>query len=132
MSTPPENPVFIEHRTPGSARTRVHVAVTEPQAWWARMWAQRPIYRDLYPPDNPGVALVAQPVPCMCGLLAHRPAIGDGRDAYVEEFDDELLCGSCRRAWIAAGGWEGALFEHPQPGVVELDEAELGEETSAP
>ncbi len=106
----PDRVDFIEHTATG----RVHVAMTpaERDRWWTRAWETRPIYRELYPPGNPAVFLMFEPVPCLCGLLAHRPSTG-GSDAYVSAFPDEALCGTCRRVFARSRD-VALLFEHPQ------------------
>lgn len=116
-----ERAEFIRHNATGT----VHVAVPRElvEAWWARKWTERPIYRELYPPGDGPTWLLMRPTPALCGLIAANPGISTV-DSWVSHFADADLCWSCRRGWIARGFDVGLLFEHPQD--LDDDESEEG------
>lgn len=106
---------FIRHESTGA----VHVAVADGdlEVWWSKYRRTHPLAETLYP-DVPAMWLFIQPRPCLCGLLALRPAMGD-TDSYVECFDDDDLCGSCYKAFQ---GPPELLFEHEHPTELGDDE----------
>lgn len=102
---------FVRH----VATSRVHVAVPEEwrEQWWARTRRTHPVYDELFPLDDVRAWSLLAPTPMLCGHMAMNPGMSS-LDQWCEAFDDERLCGSCRRVWISRKQDPGALFEHPQ------------------
>lgn len=112
----PDEPSFVTRQPLGVARVHVAVPAVAREAWWDRMRALKPVYRTLYPAQDPMTALMGI-VGLMCGQVAANPWTGS-RWTFVDTFADAQLCGTCRSAWSGAGLAGPLLFKHPQPGGV--------------